>query len=330
MRSPNLRVLGASVAIWLGSVKGMLDLVGHWDAAMHIKAVLPSVLASPFISPVILVIGFGVLYWTTKRPLIVAAVFDAHGNAYERPRHPVLKYGLYSFLVAAVCVAVLVGGWSYIDPPEISTAPPPMLPVDKSAITPNVKVAKKTARFERKEDTPCTPKEGKFYSDYVTLPGGPRLQRPLLVLNTGTYPVLVVAINEVNLLVFELVITNRGEASIAKNWELCLVHDGKPIRFNPAKIPPEGIPVSATERITPDKSLVDNAIRVPIEHAHTAGGWVVFKVSDTALIDGWKNGKEPFKGSIQFKDYLDHFSSFDFDMDSTSKVLDTYVPGAPR
>ena len=66
MRSPNLRVLGASVAIWLGSVKGMLDLVGHWDAAMHIKAVLPSVLASPFISPVILVIGFGVLYWTTR------------------------------------------------------------------------------------------------------------------------------------------------------------------------------------------------------------------------------------------------------------------------
>ena len=121
------------------------------------------------------------------------------------------------------------------------------------------------------------------------------------MLNTGTYPVLVVAINEVNLLVFELVITNRGEASIAKNWELCLVHDGKPIRFNPAKIPPEGIPVSATERITPDKSLVDNAIRVPIEHAHTAGGWVVFKVSDTALIDGWKNGKEPFKGSSSSK-----------------------------
>ena len=37
-----------------------------------------------------------------------------------------------------------------------------MLPVDKSAITPNVKVAKKTARFERKEDTPCTPKKESF------------------------------------------------------------------------------------------------------------------------------------------------------------------------
>jgi hypothetical protein len=61
------------------------------------------------------------------------------------------------------------------------------------------------------------------------------------------------------------------------------------------------------------------------------GGWAVFKVSDPSLLDEMKNGKEPIRGNVQLRDYLDHISSFEFD-GSTSKgpMTDTYVPGASK
>jgi hypothetical protein len=211
MRYPKLPVLLGTATVWLGSVGWLLDLVGRWDAAMHIKALLPSVLGSPFISPIILAIGFLVLFLNTRKPLIVAAVLDAHGNAYERPGHPVIRYGLYAIAAAAGCVVAFVAAWTYTHPPNISLSPPPMVPVDKSSLLgTGTKISKRTVSVRREGETVCTPKKGKFYSDYTLLPGGPKLERPMLVLSMGTFPFVMVEVKGTYLLAFELVISNRG------------------------------------------------------------------------------------------------------------------------
>jgi hypothetical protein len=329
MRIPKLSVILGTGTVSFGSLLTILDFVGRWDAAMHVKSMLPAVLASPFCSPVILAIGLLVLHRSTKGPLVVAPVFDAHGNEYKRPRYPVLKYGIYAVAIGVICSLILEVSWHYLNP-KMNLVPPRLVPVDRSSpIGASAKVSKKNLSMRHKGETPCTPKLGKFYSDYSALPGGPKLERPMLVLNMGTYPFVMAEINGTNLLAFELVISNRGEASIAKNWELCLVHEGKPVLFAPARIPSDGIVISANDRITPEKSLIDHAIQIPVEHAKTAGGWAVFKADDASVLAGLRSGKETVSGSIRFKDYLDHLSSFEFE-GATGKAPDIYVPGAAR
>jgi hypothetical protein len=145
----------------------------------------------------------------------------------------------------------------------------------------------------------------------------------------GMMPLLAQEYMGNTLLFVKIVLTNRGEASIVKNWDVCLILDGKPFIYPIAAIPPQGITTGTIEKITPEDSLVDKAIRVPIEHAHTAGGWVCFKIPGTELIKSWTSKKEIPKGSIRFKDYLDHWYSFEFDGGGFSaEIQDLYVPGA--
>jgi hypothetical protein len=56
------------------------------------------------------------LHVATRRPVIVAAVFDAHGDPYKQPRHPVVKYGLIAFVAAVVTVAVSLAVWKEFRP----------------------------------------------------------------------------------------------------------------------------------------------------------------------------------------------------------------------
>jgi hypothetical protein len=220
-------------------------------------------------------------------------------------------------------------------PPKTESKPPDESPTEESN-HPLLR-RKATADFRRKDASVCTPKEGKSYPDYSSLPGGPKLERPMVVVNTGEFPMGGAEVAGNTLLFFKLVLTNRGEASIVKNWEICLVHDGKPFLYQPAEIPADGVPITgSSEKITPDKSLIDSVIKTPIEHAHTAGGWVVFKIPGTDLVKDWASGKEKIVGSMRFKDYLDHQSSFDFVMNTFSKSdidkhkPELYVPGAPH
>jgi len=209
--------------------------------------------------------------------------------------------------------------------PAIVTSVPSKESKEKS-----ISAHKRIGEFRPKDATPCTMKDGKYYRDYLSLPGGPKLRRPMLVVNTGTLPYVGADVTGTFQLFLELVLTNRGEASIVKNWEVCLIHNNKPFIFDSAEIPTSGVLITGTsERITPEKSLVDNVIRTPIEHAHTAGGWVAFTIPNKELEDSLISGKEVVKGSIRFKDYLDHKYSFDFEAGVPGKVQ-TYVPGAPR
>jgi hypothetical protein len=208
------------------------------------------------------------------------------------------------------------------------TAIPYTSPVPPSPKRKTIKISKPLVR------TPCTPSWAKREVDYADLPGGPNLQKPVLVINIGTMPIVITTVNGDTLILFDLVLTNRGEASIVKNWELCLIRDKKPVIYQATEIPREGITVD-TETILPNMSLVDNAIKNPIEHAHTAGGWVAFKIPGTEFDINFATGKEPLSGGVQFRDYLDHPQYFGFvsgHVDIVEKLphRDYYVPGSPH
>jgi hypothetical protein len=184
--------------------------------------------------------------------------------------------------------------------------------------------------LRHRDVTPCDLRNGSFYSSYSDMPGGPNLRRPLIVVNEESFPVAT-SENVGNGSVFlfmKLVLTNRGETSIVKDWELCTVEDGRAVKYQSVAIPKLIEPMAASgEMITPEKSLVDNAVKTPIKHAHTVGGWVTFKVTKETA-DRWKSGKH-MKGSVQYRDYLDHLYSFGFDYDPTTRPTTAYVPGAP-
>jgi hypothetical protein len=184
----------------------------------------------------------------------------------------------------------------------------------------------RTARFRPKDATACTMRNGTYYPDYRLMPGGPKLQRPMVVINAGAFPIGTAMVAGDTLMILKLALTNRGEASIVKNWELCLVQNGKPVIYENAEMP-IGMLINGTETVTQEKSLVDTAIRAPIEHAHTVGGYVAFKVTKE-VADSWTQGK-PLQGAIRFKDYLDHKLSFDFAGTNDGKPW-AYMPGAPR
>jgi hypothetical protein len=224
------------------------------------------------------------------------------------------------------CANLLV----YFHAPTIDTGPryfvekPPTI-----AAIPPKSVPSHHVSFEKdRPNNPCIPKTGRFYSDPTKLPGGPKLQRPELIMNFGSTPFFAQEVADETMLYFELVITNRGEASIVKGWELCLVVNGKTKTYQVAQIPVSGVAIPGSYwRITRDNSLVDNAIRNPIDHAHTAGGWVVFKMPGTLATNGLTN--PDLVGTIVFRDYLDHKSTAAFARNPESKV-DFYVPGAPN
>jgi len=126
------------------------------------------------------------------------------------------------------------------------------------------------------------------------------------------------------LLLVELALTNHGERSIVRDWELCVVKDNKPVFFQAAAIPDEGIILDNTIRVTKEKSLPEDAVRNPIEHGERRVGWVAF-TSSQEIVDLFIKDHKHRLGSIRHKDYLAHKYSWDFE--GTEENPYEYVPG---
>lgn len=95
-------------------------------------------------------------------------------------------------------------------------------------------------------------------------------------------------------LLFYAEITNRGEASIAKDWSLCLVQDNKPSYYTP-----ESIDSGYLGMVPAGRSLAENTSRVPIEHGHMAEGWLLFRLPRNSI------NVTSFSGSVGCRDYLE-------------------------
>jgi hypothetical protein len=134
--------------------------------------------------------------------------------------------------------------------------------------------------------TPCTLKAA------AALPAGPRSDIPILVPEPQRVVFRTRTRDPNTLEIFlEVSVVNRGDVSIAKDWRLCLVHDGKPLRYRAEELTAEDL--SGFK----DKSSLQHISRsMPIERGHMAAGWLLFRVPKEAVGN--------FDGSLECRDYL--------------------------
>jgi hypothetical protein len=136
-----------------------------------------------------------------------------------------------------------------------------------------------------KSVTPCS--GGKRVGHF-----GPRhssSKRPQLALYPLTYR--FVEWNDFIDFSFEMEITNSGEQSIIKDWELCLVQPDKSVvRFHATKLSPE-----------------DN-LKQPLGHGRSITGWIAFHAPRDAGDTTDPQSLSQITGGLQCRDYLDNAS----------------------
>lgn len=280
---------------------------------------------------------FGGPYWGVPL-LFVGIILVLHGH------FPKLFASGRIKSACALILAVVAIGAIYLSPfgdrwrPRKS--PPILSPVASSPpsnSTPTIKrQPKKLVAIKDPTDNACSPKGGGRYAEDKDIPGGPTLQRPMIIVEKGTFHFVITTLNGNTVFLFQTVLVNRGEASIVKDWRLCLVgDDGKPSTYEPAEIPEAGIPVDGAT-IMPTDDLIDAAMKTQIQHGSTQGGWVAFKIPGLELDQaiGTKR-KKILIGAISYQDYLSHTYSrnlaYSLDVSpavGNSPPADLYIPGA--
>ncbi len=136
------------------------------------------------------------------------------------------------------------------------------------------------------------------------MPGGPSLHRPKFLVMVNRFTIMRWSAIPSNYyeFSFQVELTNRGESSVAKDWQLCLVQGNKAVRYPAERIADDPSGWSAD----PNDSIADSTLRNPIEHGHVAEGLVRFRIPINAV------DITNFAGSVECKDYLDHKSRFLF------------------
>jgi hypothetical protein len=235
--------------------------------------------------------------WFFPEPLIVGA------DGQFPPKRMAKRAWVLIFTILSVCMVVGIKFWIDRHPHLRVPMPPTDFKVGTPVIEP-VKMAREKIVKLDKEVLPCA--DGKItghgLSGLGDLPGGPKLTKPYFLLLPKNAEYTQWSDGSIDLL-FEVEITNRGESSIAKDWQLCMVKtDNTPVEFLPSTFIPE------EQTLGPHAvSLVDAVYNTPVGHAQTVKGWILFKVpADVPL-------KFPnMYGKLGCRDYLEHPSSFCF------------------
>ena len=157
------------------------------------------------------------------------------------------------------------------------------------------------------------------------MPGGRNANRPYFQFE-GSYTTAWSWKGDDYLVWMEDTITNRGEESIAKNWELCLVDDGTPVRLKPGQMIDSEIDLPDGDKILQGDLLIEKTIRNPLPHGRAVTGWIAFSISKELATKIIARKKFP-DGSIQFEDYLAHTFSFDFVGNDETTKKKPYIPG---
>jgi hypothetical protein len=323
--------------VWAGA-KGVLDLFGRFEAAAEIKNLLPEFLESPWLSPVLIVLGFGALWWTSRTPPEHGPLLlNDKGEAIKQTTKRVLPFagiatGLALLLVIALLVVVVRSPLSQVTAPGIPVPTAAHLNPGTApkATTPATTPAKRQRLVIRPASAnACLANaKGKYHSDYSQLPGGPNEKRPWLAVSLGESNGGFGLLDGDSFFLVQLTLVNRGEASIAKDWTLCLVEDGNITRYRVSEIPVAGFPVQADKTvitIRPSESLAEKTIATPIPHGNAVMGWLFFRIPGRAVYDRYKE-QHSKEFAIQFKDYLEHEVMVDGKwQDGPPKLY--YVPG---
>jgi hypothetical protein len=225
---------------------------------------------------------------------------------------------LFGYLAYHLIGVVGVFEKEYAEEHKPVTPPPQAPPKVEAPKPPKPKVASGPPH-----PTPCSLKGGTYYAEPRMMPGGERYERPALQLEMEDWGGWSVT-NDEYLVIFEFTLTSRGEASITKNWQLCWVIDGKPVRFSVGRIPDGGIKFNDGTMVTREKSLPDNTVKEPIPHGHVEHGFAAFRIPKEVGLT--RKDKPLPEGSISFQDYLAHTYSWDTIPDPNPPKK-SYVPG---
>ena len=151
---------------------------------------------------------------------------------------------------------------------------------------------------------PCSNGKTGVGIDYLdTLPGGQNLTKPYLLLKTERFVFAHPGNAETDEVLIETELTNRGETSIAKDWDLCFMsEDHKAIHIPALKnVRMTDYPETGDSAI----SLSDSTASAPIQHGRFVDGWLVFHLpKDVPLAS--------LKGTVSCHDYLERKSRIVF------------------
>jgi hypothetical protein len=153
--------------------------------------------------------------------------------------------------------------------------------------------------------SPCTLEGGKryFLDKPDSIPSGGGLKRPMLLAKPERYVLRNRSSSpETYDVLLEVSVTSRAEPSVAKDWRLCLVHEGKPFRYQPQEMMPSDVSTFQ------NKSMLEEAgIQAPIKRGEAVVGWLLFRVPPDVVDRGMT-----FVGSLECRDYLEHRYSTGF------------------
>lgn len=152
---------------------------------------------------------------------------------------------------------------------------------------------------------PCAGKSVGYGRDGVEKMRGPGSSKPWLVVEPVRFQFIDWSPVDPEDLLFQVEVTNRGEPSIAKDWELCLVATDQTVRrFRAEEL--SAIEFDRFKQLGENtNSLADVAFKEPIQRGRAVSGWVLFHLPPDLKL-------ETLTGSLQCRDYLDRPSSLVF------------------
>jgi hypothetical protein len=235
--------------------------------------------------------NFELLYQRWKHVIRTGHV---HRKAVKRNQ---AKYIVW--LVVSGSVAACFLWWSgYHRPNPMVPGPTTIVAVEGTASSPINRAGGTLVKIP-KAVWPCSNgKKFGYGSDGLsTLPGGPNLKKPYLLIDAKQFVMEDWSNEEFVDLYFEVTVTNRGESSIAKDWSLCYVQPNQQaVQYDAETISPTRLAELGSDAM----SLTDVTFHTSIEHGHAASGWLLFQLPKEAAT--WQG----FTGSLQCHDYLEH------------------------
>ena len=168
--------------------------------------------------------------------------------------------------------------------------------------------------------SPCVGKEGKVYrlGHAESFPVGPNSTRPFIIFKPLGARVINSSKEENDTyVIFDVSVVNQGEASIVKDWFLCMLDNRKPIFF-PAVRYSDSTKILFNNQM----SLADLTISNPIEHGHAVEGSLFFSVPRKLTM-----AQSTSFGSLHCRDYMDHKTSVTFGLSPAQQKRKTIAPG---
>jgi hypothetical protein len=228
-----------------------------------------------------------------------SVILDQHRRKFPKPKKA-LKWYTGAVNVAVVAAGLMVYGARryYI----VTHIAPPLgsFEITGSVVTTGQMYTREGRVFKLSNSlVPCSHQKVGYGVEGLGAMPGPDPKRPWLVLEPTNFAIVdQQGSNPVSLL-FKVDVTNRGEPSIAKGWELCLIAANQTVkRFRAEDLSPIDLAGLGDKPV----ELAKTTFEQPIEHGRAITGWILFHIPRDSI------ELATMTGSLQCRDYRDRLS----------------------